>query len=223
MAGTRFKGGKYHLRAVIQQIPCRQTAKTGGWKGCPGVARLSGNDNIFCMESPWNPRLEGHRQTVRPLLELLRATNGHRFIHLTCSTRAEFEFNLRQHRRYRSYGLIYLAFHGEKGRLLLADGSSITVGELAATMAGRLGGSLVHFGSCLTVLDEYELSYFLEVTGAAVATGYRKNVDWIDSAAMDLLLLDWAGSYQNSKSLVDKMFHAYNGLVEATGFCAVLR
>jgi hypothetical protein len=182
MAGTRFKGGKYHLRAVIQQIPCRQTAKTGGWKGCPGVARLSGNDNIFCMESPWNPRLEGHRQTVRPLLELLRATNGHRFIHLTCSTRAEFEFNLRQHRRYRSYGLIYLA-----------------------------------------VLDEYELSYFLEVTGAAVATGYRKNVDWIDSAAMDLLLLDWAGSYQNSKSLVDKMFHAYNGLVEATGFCAVLR
>jgi hypothetical protein len=166
--------------------------------------------------------LEGNRQTVRPLLELLSTARGHRFIHLTCSTRSEFEFNLHQHRRHRSFGSIYLAFHGMRGRLLLADGSEVAVGELAELAAGRLEGCLVHFGSCMTAFDQDELDFFLAVTGASVATGYRKNVDWIDSAAMDLLLLDWAGVYQNSKNLIDKLVSTYEGLVDATGFTAVL-
>jgi hypothetical protein len=185
------------------------------------MARLQGHGNIFCLESHWDARLEDHRQTVRPILEMLRATRGHRFIHLSCNTRQEFEFNLRQHRRYRSFLSIYLAFHGQTGVISLADGSDLTLQEVAAMAPGRLSGCLVHFGSCFTAFAEDVMRGFLKVTRASLATGYTKKVDWIDSAAMDLLLLDWAAMYQNSKPLVDKLHDTYPGLVAATGFVAI--
>jgi hypothetical protein len=62
---------------------------------------------------------------------------------------------------------------------------------------------------------------FLDVTGASLATGYTKSVDSIDSAAMDLLILDWAREYSNGKSLVDKLYDTYAGLARETGFTAV--
>ncbi|HEU4749743.1 MAG TPA: DUF6642 family protein [Acidimicrobiia bacterium] len=185
------------------------------------MGRLDRGANIFCLESFRHQRLDGDRLSVRPLLELLYASRGTKFVHLTCSTRYELGFNLRQHKRYRSYGSVYLAFHGKRGRLLLADGSELALEELAEMARGTLAGCLVHMGSCVTALAEEQLFNFLEITGASVATGYTKSVDWIDSAALDMLLLDWAREYSNAKSLIDKLVTTYPGLIEATGFTAL--
>ncbi|MGQ0848620.1 MAG: DUF6642 family protein [Actinomycetota bacterium] len=185
------------------------------------MGRLDRGSNVFCLESFWHQRLDGDRLSVRPLLELLHTTRGIKFIHLTCSTVPELRFNIRQHRRYRSYGTLYLAFHGFRGRLRLADGTQFPVEELTELAQGSLDGCLVHFGSCWTALAEDQLYDFLYRTGASLATGYTKAVDWIDSAAMDLLILDRAREYSNGKSLVDKLLSTYAGLVEETGFIAV--
>jgi hypothetical protein len=185
------------------------------------MGRLDRGANIFCLESFWHQRLDGDRLSVRPLLELLYASRGTKFVHLTCSTTIELAFNLKQHRRYRSYGSVYLAFHGKRGRLLLADGSELFLEELGEMAQGSLAGCLVHLGACMTALAEGQLMRFLELTGASVATGYTHSVDWIDSAAMDLLILDRAREYTNAKSLVDKLTWTYPGLVEATGFTAL--
>jgi hypothetical protein len=185
------------------------------------MARLDRGGNIFCLESFWHKRLDGDRLSVRPLLELLNTTRGTKFIHLTCNTVEELKFNLKHHRRYRSFGILYLAFHGLRGRLLLADGSSLRIEELTQIAKGSLDGCLVHFGSCWTALAEDQMYNFLDVTGAGLATGYTKSVDWIDSAAMDLLILDWAREYSNGKSLVDKLYDTYAGLAKETGFTAV--
>ncbi len=184
------------------------------------MARLDRGSNVLCLESFWHDRLDGDRLSVRPLLELLHTTRGTKYIHLTCNTIEELSFNLRQHRRYRSYGVLYLAFHGRRGRLLLADGSELAVERLTEMARGRLSGCLVHFGSCWTALGEDQVYDFLEQTGAAAATGYTKAVDWIDSAAMDLLILDRAREYSNAKSLIDKLADTYSGLNEETGFTA---
>lgn len=184
------------------------------------MARLDRGGNIFCLESFWHPRLDGDRLSVRPLLELLHTSRRTKFIHLTCNTVEELTFNLRQHRRYRSYGVLYLAFHGRRGRLLLADGNEVPLEHLTKLARGKLNGCLVHFGSCWTALDDDQLYNFLEETGAAVVTGYTKAVDWIDSASMDLLILDWAREYSNAKSLIDKIGDTYAGLTEETGFVA---
>lgn len=185
------------------------------------MGRLDRGGNIFCLESFWHHRLDGDRLSVRPLLELLYATRGTKFVHLTCSTAEELRFNLRHHRRYRSYGIVYLAFHGQRGRLVLADGSNLPIEDLMELARGSLEGCLVHFGSCWTALADDYLYDFLTVTGASLATGYTKSVDWIDSAAMDLLILDWAREYHNGKSLIDKLMDTYAGLVKETGFTAV--
>ena len=92
--------------------------------------------------------------------------------------------------------------------------------KLTELARGRLNGCLVHFGSCWTALDDNQLYDFLETTGAAVVTGYTKSVDWIDSASMDLLILDWAKEYSNAKSLIDKIADTYSGLQQETGFVA---
>jgi hypothetical protein len=185
------------------------------------MARLDRGGNVFCLESFWHQRLDGDRLSVRPLLELLHASRGTKFIHLTCNTIDELRFNLKQHRRYRSFGVLYLAFHGLRGRLILADGNELPVEDLTEMARGRLDGCLVHFGSCWTALDDDQLYNFLIQTGAGLVTGYTKSVDWINSAAMDMLILDWAREYSNAKSFVDKIAYTYSGLIEETGFTAV--
>ncbi|MGH8927432.1 MAG: DUF6642 family protein [Acidimicrobiia bacterium] len=185
------------------------------------MGRLERGGNIFCLESFWHSKLDGDRLSVRPLLELLHSTRGTSYIHLTCSTVEELTFNLKQHRRYRSYGVVYLAFHGSRGRLLLADGSELPIEDLTKLAKRSLEGCLGHFGSCWTALAEDQLWEFMHQTGASLATGYTKAVDWIDSAAMDLLILDWAREYSNAKSLVDKLYYTYGGLVDEVGFTAV--
>lgn len=187
------------------------------------MARLDRGSNVFCLESFWHSRLDGDRLSVRPMLELLHTSRGIKFIHLTCNTVEELAFNLRQHRRYRSYGVLYLAFHGRRGRLLLADGSELPIEKLTDMARGRLDGCLVHFGSCWTALGDQQVYDFLDQTGAAAVTGFTKSVDWIDSAAMDLLILDRAREYSNAKSLIDKLSDTYSGLAEETGFIAYQR
>jgi hypothetical protein len=116
--------------------------------------------------------------------------------------------------------VLYLAFHGRRGRLMLADGNELPVERLTELAKNRLTGCLVHFGSCWTALGEDQVYEFLYQTGAAAVTGYTKAVDWIDSAAMDLLILDRAREYSNAKSLIDKLADTYAGLNQETGFTA---
>jgi hypothetical protein len=178
---------------------------------------------IYCVESFWDLRLTRADQlSVRPMLEVLRASSDIRFIHLTSSTREELAFNLRHVARYRSYGLLYLAFHGDdSGAVTLADGTPVEPDELGDMLAGRLDGWFVHFGSCSVALAHDELRRFMRKSGAALVTGYTKDVYWIDSAAMDLLVLDWAQEYKQPRSFVKKLKGTYRGLADETGFDGV--
>lgn len=50
---------------------------------------------------------------------------------------------------------------------------------------------MIYFGSCLTlVTDEARLKRFVKRTGASVVVGYREEIDWLESASFELLLLD---------------------------------
>ena len=51
---------------------------------------------------------------------------------------------------------------------------------------------MIHFGSCSTLdLDGRKLSSFLRRTGACAVFGFRADVDWLRSAAFDLLVLGY--------------------------------
>jgi hypothetical protein len=182
-----------------------------------------GAKGIFCVESLWNSRLVGDRQSVRPLLEVLNITRDTKFVHLTCNTIGELEFNLKSLRRHRRFGILYLAFHGTNGAIHLADGSKLRVDELGEMVGETLDGWVAHFASCSTLGASDDLRTFLKSTGAAVATGYTKPVDWIDGAAMDLLVLDWAQEYTYSRPYLERLTTTYSGLAGSTGFTGVER
>jgi hypothetical protein len=145
------------------------------------------------------------------------------YVHLTCSTTQELRFALRQGRRYPSFGLLYLALHGNHGGIELLDGSHLSLEELGGLMSDRFETWGVHLGTCRSVGDEPAVREMLDLTGAAVVTGYTRNVDWIDSAVMDLLLLDWAQEYSRTGPLLRKLSATYPDLIADTGFTATER
>lgn len=88
--------------------------------------------NIACLESLWNQDVE-NRLSVVPILELSSKINNVKFIHLTCNTIEEFEYNLNILKRRKGYGILYLAFHGYPGEIILGK-SSMAIENLAAFM-----------------------------------------------------------------------------------------
>lgn len=142
---------------------------------------------IFCLEGLWEPKLTD-KSTVLPLLQLLEANSGIKFIHRDCATVEELEFYLKKwgQAAYNAYPILYLAFHGEAGEIWVDKKYSID--QLAESLSGTCERSIIYFGSCSTLdVDKRHLKRFLKQTNALAVCGYKNEVDWMRSAAFDLL------------------------------------
>ena len=150
---------------------------------------------VFCLEGDWETDLR-KPATVGPVLELLEKSHAPRVRHIRrdIGTPEEFEYYLRKwiQRRYAAYPILYLAFHGGPGEVFLSEQSSAPIGLdwLEDRLASKCRGRVILFGSCQT-MDRHgnRLRRFLEKTGALAVCGYRVEVDWMRSAAFELLLL----------------------------------
>jgi hypothetical protein len=177
--------------------------------------------HIACLESLWNPDLEA-RLSVEPVLRMVSRMNRVRYTHLTCNTLPELKANLQLLRRRPGYGILYFAFHGTPGHIRLHHEGPVPLADLAKIMGRGFAGWVIHFGTCETVrIDRAELLRFLQSTGAAMVVGYRTAVPWEDSAATDLLLLDWLQSYKDLGSLWRRFRKHYPSLVRVTGLIAL--
>lgn len=94
--------------------------------------------NIYCLEGNWstNPRC---RQSVRPMLDILRDVAGIKYIYRKCNTREEFFEYLRQYtfNRYRNYTVLYIAFHGRPNKIKVGQ-HFVTLREIADVLEGHL-------------------------------------------------------------------------------------
>ena len=173
--------------------------------------------NIFCLEALWNRNIE-NKLTVLPILELVAKTRGIKFIYLTSNTLSEFEFNLKLLSRKRTYQILYFAFHGDSDLIELGD-SAISLKELEGMLAGRFKDLVVHFGSCGTMnVDLGKLNEFTKNAGVRMVSGYTKEVDWIESSAMDMLYFSKLQDYRSISHLDAFLRKTYPDLVEHTGF-----
>ncbi len=112
-------------------------------------------------------------------------------IHRDVATRAELDYYVGKwlKPRYARFPLAYFAFHGERGAVRLGR-DSVTLGELAALLNGSATERIVYFGSCSTLAaSDEELQSFCRVSGARAVVGYVKDIDWLESAAFDFILL----------------------------------
>lgn len=149
---------------------------------------------IFCIETgSWGESLM-QRMSIQPALGLLNSVNETRYFHRNASTAGEFWHYLEQWKLEgrRSYPILYFCFHGAPDQIQFSDGD-VTLAEIESCLSASCSGSIVYFSSCETLrLDDRRLQSFLDRTGALAIGGYRKSVNWMESAAFELLFLSEA-------------------------------
>ena len=178
--------------------------------------------NIVCLEALWDQDVE-NRLTVLPILELTAKASRVKTIFMTCNTLAELEHNLKIARRMRGYGILYFAFHGSPGKIHL-DGSTVELELLSFFMEKHFKNWIVHFDSCAALrVKKSRIRRFLDETGILMLTGYKRRVDWMESAALGLLFLDWIQRYKNMRIFWERFRNTYTTLTRSTGIRAFYR
>ncbi len=178
--------------------------------------------NIACLESFWDDDIE-NRLTVAPILELLSRRDGIKFALLTSNTIEEFEYNLSLLRKRKGYGILYLAFHGRPGKILL-DGSPLDLESLAEIMGKGFTNWIIYFGSCATInVKEDRISNFMRATGILMVLGYDRRIDWLSSTALDLFLLDCLQFYRDMRKFWNFFRKNNQGMTELIGLRAFHR
>ncbi|HXG02528.1 MAG TPA: DUF6642 family protein [Candidatus Binatia bacterium] len=176
---------------------------------------------IACIESLWDGDIE-NRLSVVPLLELSERVNDVGWAYLTCNTEEELRYNLGKLRHRRGYGILYLSCHGRPGELVF-DQDTVEIEKLGQFMGDGFANWVVHFGSCATLnVEAARISRFMAATGVSMVLGYRKDVDWIDSAAIDLILFDRLQAYRDMRRFWEQFRARYRDLVSLTGLRAFL-
>jgi hypothetical protein len=148
---------------------------------------------IYCLEGLWDYNLKD-KSTVQPILELLEKSDICKHMYHSCATKDELEFFLRKWKQKtinRKFPILYLAFHGSRGNILITHNKSYSLKELGNILEGSCAGKVIFFASCETLnTDERKIQSFLKQTNAIAAVGYKQEVEWMLATAFELLVLD---------------------------------
>lgn len=131
------------------------------------------------------------------MLEMLESVGTCSFIHRDVYTSEEAEHLLTEwaKRRYEHWSVLYIATHGSRSTLHLGGKNDVSLGDLGNMLEGRCAGRVIYFGSCSVLRSRAESEEFLERTGASYVVGYRRDVDWVTSAAFEVALFGALGQY----------------------------
>ncbi|MHB9145728.1 MAG: DUF6642 family protein [Symbiobacteriia bacterium] len=172
---------------------------------------------IACLEGDWGEHRD--RRSVEPVLRLLEANSSSQTLFRRCNTDEEFRYHLGKIARLPSFEILYLAFHGEPGRIMSYGPLEVSLEDLAEIMGQRFCGRIVHFGSCATLdVDEDRIREFLDATGVAAVTGFDSNVDWVESSAFELLMFVMWQSYKQIGAFKRHLLESYGELGSRLGF-----
>lgn len=148
--------------------------------------------HVFCIEGNWDEKLNRYA-TVKPVLELLQINAGLRFIYRDCSTKEEMLYLIEkwQQKAYADYKILYLAFHGRPGELVIDKHTAVSLEDLGEIINLRPHQRLVYFGACSVLKgDKRLIKRFLQKSGTRAVCGYETDVDWMKSTALDLIAIN---------------------------------
>jgi hypothetical protein len=165
---------------------------------------------IFCIESDWENTPE-KKASILPLLECIKGIYpAFDYIYRTANTKEELIYCLHKFKSLRKikddFHAIVFCGHGGTGKINLGNGKNFTeitlkeLAEICQEIDNNLFlNHLVHFDSCSTIkTSKKKLQEFKESTGAAAVTGFSKDVEFIDSYALEMILFE---SLLNEKSI----------------------
>ena len=150
---------------------------------------------VFCLETAsWEPGIRD-KSSVEHMLRLLETGFEVPYLHFDGATREEFQFYLKKWAGpsfRKSHPILYLAFHGDSGAIRLGGRREnwLNLSELAELLDGSCRGRVIHFGTCSTLdIHGREINTFLDQTDALAVCGFKTDVDWLPSAAFEMLVM----------------------------------
>ena len=175
-------------------------------------------NGIFCIEGEWEQKLSDP-SSVQHLIQFI-AENDHttqlRPIYRRVVTKAAFSDYVALWKKYPRYTIGYFAFHGDKGRLCLG-GEEVSIDDLERYLGDCTGKHIV-LSSCNTLAISTErLEAFREATKARSVCGYRGAPDWIESCALDTMLISSLLHYERPSQAKAWLRKMCRGLVNKYG------
>jgi hypothetical protein len=187
---------------------------------------------IFCLEGDWDHDLR-RRTTMLPLLDLLERSHDPEIpsIRRDIGTEQELSYYLQKwvQKRYSNYPILCIGCHGDsKGIIYVGDRNKyVDLTWLERHLRGKCARRVIYFGSCSTLnAHGKRLRGFLRRTGAAAVCGYTENVDWLTSAAFEIILFS---SFQRRtfkprglRAIESDITREASGLAKKLGFRIVI-
>ena len=177
------------------------------------------NKFIYCLEGNWNKNPRSN-QSIKPMLDLLYTFSKVKYIYHKCATKEEFIKGLLTftQKRYSNYAILYIAYHGRKNCICFGN-EYITLKEIANLLEGKLRGIIVHLGSCSTLnTTQTNITNFITRTECSFISGYKKDVEYIDSTAFELVYFDILQKYDSSKKIKSVITKRYLTLMNNLHF-----
>jgi hypothetical protein len=133
------------------------------------------------------------------------------------STVEEFIFNVDLVKNRSKFKILFLGFHGFKGGIILPN-LKLDLETLAKIFGKGFRNAVIFFDSCKTLnVERARVNDFILKTDVMMVIGYKKTVNFMQSVALDLLLLDSLNHYKNGSSFWDNFRRSYKDLVSITG------
>lgn len=191
---------------------------------------------IAVIESKW---FEGSNVSVRGLFDLvadLATDTPHAYHYEMSCSEAALKEAIPRVAKYKDCRYLCLAMHGNERGLQLMNEEQVTRTELKnmlsrikATRGASLAG--IHMGSCMFGTRDIADKLFSAPTDLKWMSGYTKEIDWVESSALDLLFFNnivrLNGSslteIQRIHFVADKIKENVGGLAASLGFGIYVR
>jgi hypothetical protein len=175
--------------------------------------------NVFCLEGDWQKDMRDN-SSIRAALTFLQQNNDIKYIYKQCGTRENLEYylSLWKLKKYAAYSIAYFAFHG-KPECIQVGKEFVTLDELADMMQDGCQNKIIHFGSCKTLdTDEKTIKKFLEHTGALCVCGFETEINFVESSAFDMILIEMFQQYKDIRMLDKNIRKNYRSFVRRLQF-----
>lgn len=195
---------------------------------------------IFCIEN-WSSGFRSE-ESVAALLDFLDRNGAARTFHQRVSTTRELGHYLSRFASQKTYRVAYLGMHGDKGKVFVGSNpvsleTLISWSSLDREPAPRLSesgepeewvvdltGKVLYLGSCASLnISRDRLAALRMGTGAIAVCGYRRSVDWYESAGFQILLLSalargTSGQRQRVGAALNRLWQRSGTLMHTLGF-----
>ena len=155
---------------------------------------------IFCLETEWRQDIHDlkDKSTAHSILEFYESALNVPYVFRKVASLSDFDYYIRhlQYPSYNNYDVIYLCFHGTRGKIHFADKAEIKLSEFALEYKDIFADKTIIFDSCYSLnMSAEQVSEFKSLTGARIIAGYTKSVDSVRSFVFEIWLLSMLASH----------------------------